>query len=113
MPGTHVALTRSGRSRRPDATRVGEVDPAARVEVTVTTAPERFAKDSDEVGRILGQFGLSVEATFPVTGSIVLSGTAAEIEDAFRPRLGLYSHGPDGILRGREGDVHIPVALDG
>ena len=29
------------------------------------------------------------------------------------PGLGMYSHGSDGILRGREGDLSIPADLDG
>ena len=58
-------------------------------------------------------FGLAVEAEYPATGSLVMSGTAAQIEAAFHAGLGMYSHGGDGMLRGREGAVRIPAELDG
>jgi kumamolisin len=113
MPGTHVPLTRGSRREKPDAVPVGDVDPASRVEVTVTVAPERFAEESEAVTRILGEFGLSVAAVYPATGSLRVDGTAAQIEDAFRAGLRMYDHGPDGVLRGREGDVYVPAALEG
>lgn len=111
MADTHVPLPDSRRGRKPDAARVGEVDPVSAVEVTVTVRPEQFPTDSAEVSRILGQFGLSVDATYPATGSLVVSGTAAQITEAFRPGLAMYDHGPDGVLRGREAEVHVPSAL--
>ncbi len=43
----------------------------------------------------------------------MLSGTAAQTEEAFHAGLGMYSHREDGVLRGREGDLSIPARLDG
>jgi kumamolisin len=114
MAGSHATLEGSGRRRRPGAPRVGDVDPASEIEVTVTLRrPERFAEDAQAVTRVLGRFGLAVEAERLATGSLVMSGTAAQIEAAFHPGLGMYSHAGDGILRGREGDVRIPSDLVG
>ena len=58
-------------------------------------------------------FGLTVEAEYPATGSLVMTGTAAQIEAAFHAGLGMYNHGQDGVLRGREDGVRIPLELDG
>lgn len=111
---THVPLDGSERGRTPDAMRVGDVDPASHIEVTVTLRhQERFAIDADVVKRELGRYGLTVEAEYPATGSLVMSATAAQMEAAFHAGLGTYSHRGDGMLRGREGAVRIPAELDG
>ena len=114
MTAAHAKLKGSERGRKPLAVRVGDVDPASPIEVTVTLRrPERFAKDAEAVKRVLGHFGLAVRAERPVTGSVVMTGTAAQIEAAFRAGLAMYSHARDGVLRGREGDVSVPSELDG
>jgi kumamolisin len=113
MPESHVRLAGSKRGEEPNARHVGDVDSASPIELTVTVHPEDFAHASEEVERVLGRFGLSVEPTYPATGSLAVSGSAGQIEDAFRAGLGLYDHGPDGILRGRKGEIHIPADLDG
>ena len=111
---THVPLDGSQRGRTPEAMRVGDVDPASHIEVTVTLRhQERFAIDADVVKRELGRYGLTVEAEYPATGSLVMSATAAQMEAAFHAGLGTYSHRGDGMLRGREGAVRIPAELDG
>ena len=114
MAGAHARLEGSERARKPHAVRVGDVDPASEIEVTVTLRrPERFSEDAEAVRRVLGRFGLAVQAERPATGSLVMTGTAAQIEAAFHPGLGMYSHPGDGVLRGREGDVRVPSELDG
>ena len=113
MAGAHVALADSKRPRKQDVVRVGEVDADSRVEVTLTLRPEHFARDSKKVKEVLGRVGLADDAEFPATGSLVMSGTAAQIEKAFRAGLGMYSHREDGVLRGREGELSIPADLDG
>src|SRR5580704_14515838 len=103
MARSHVALEGSERQRNPDAARVGDVDPASNVEVTVTLRhPERWQDEADAVRRALERFGLAVAAEYPATGSVVMSGTAAQIEAAFHTKLGAYSYNSDGQLRGRE-----------
>ncbi|HUB04785.1 MAG TPA: S53 family peptidase [Solirubrobacteraceae bacterium] len=114
MAGSHVALEGSERGRGPDAAHVGDADPASSVEVTVTLRrPERWRDDAEAVKRALARFGLVVAAEYPATGSVVLTGTAAQVEAAFRTRLKVYSHQRDGQLRGREGGLEIPEELDG
>lgn len=114
MPPAHVPLEGSKRGRKPNALRVGDVDPASPVEVTVTLRrPERWGDEAKAVRRALARFGLVVEREFPQTGSIVMTGTAAQIDAAFQTPLGMYSHDRDGILRGREGQFQIPAELDG
>jgi len=114
MAGSHVALAGSERGRGPDAARVGDVDPASSIEVTVTLRhPNRWRDDAQAVERTLERFGLVVATEYPATGSVVLTGTAAQIEAAFHARMGVYSHSGDGLLRGREGGLEIPGELDG
>ncbi len=114
MAVAHVPLEGSERGRKPNAVRVGDVDPASHVEATVTLSrPERWRDDAEAVRRVLASFGLAVEAEYPATGSLVIGGTAAQIEAAFHVGLGMYSHERDGVLRGREGRVKIPSELDG
>lgn len=132
MPDAHVPLDGSGRERKADAVRVGDVDPAAPVEVTVTVRrpelPEvgapisrdaferRYAvssNDTDAVTRVLERFGLAVGRESPATGSLVVSGTAAQVEAAFKPRLGMYRSHSEGDFRGREAEVEIPRELEG
>lgn len=114
MAKTHMPLEGSERRRKPQTVRVGDVDPASNVEVTVTLRhPDRWPADADLVKRVLGRFGLAVEVEQPATGSLVMKGTAAQMEAAFHAGLGWYSHGLDGVLRGREGGLRIPAELDG
>jgi kumamolisin len=114
MARSHVALEGSERQPNPEAARVGDVDPASNVEVTVTLRhPERWQDDAETVRRVLERFGLAVVAEYSATGSVVMTGTAAQIEAAFHTKLGVYSHSRDGRLRGREGGLEIPAELDG
>jgi kumamolisin len=114
MAAAHVRLEGNERSSKLGAVRIGDVDPAAPVEVTVTLRESRRSpEDFDAVRRALGRFGVTVQAERPATGSVIMRGTAAQVEDAFHAGLGMYSHGDDGLLRGREGDIHVPSELEG
>ena len=93
-PESHVRLEGSKRGEEPDAPHVGDVDSASPIELTVTVHPEDFAHASEEVKRVLGRFGLSVEEAYPATGSLAVSGSAGQIEDAFRAGLGLTITAP-------------------
>jgi kumamolisin len=93
---------------------VGDVDAASEIEVTVTLrSSEQFTEDAETIRSVLGGFGLAVEAERPATGSLVMAGSAAQIEAAFHVGLGVYSHDRDGLLRGREGSVRVPSELEG
>src|SRR5262249_12897613 len=69
--------------------------------------------DTAAVKRVLGRYGLTVSDAAAATGSLVVSGTAAQIEAAFAPGLGVYRTAGGREVRGREGHVKIPRALPG
>ncbi len=133
MTDTHVVLSGSNRPRKHDAERVGDVDPASPVEVTVTVrgpdlpqvtpgksmSREELERnysaspaDMDAVAAELGRNGLEVLDSAASTRSLRVRGTAEQMDATFRANLGVYRH--DGYeYRGREGSLQIPVALDG
>jgi kumamolisin len=76
----------------------------------------QYAVDPDDtaaVRRALGRFGLTVADGPPATGSLVVKGTAAQVEAAFEPRLGVYRSPTGQQFRGREGHLKIPRSLRG
>jgi kumamolisin len=110
------------------------LDPGTPIEVTVTLAgpavPEpapggpltrealsnQYGAEADTIAKVtdvLGRFGLTVEEASAPTRSLRVSGTAAQIEAAFKPGLATYSNPEQGEFRGREGQLQIPVELDG
>jgi kumamolisin len=132
MASSHVRLKGSERPAKRGAVRMRDLAATALVEVTVTLRhPELpdpgkpmtrrqleqvHAPSGDEVAavkRVLGRYGLNVTDGSPVTGSLRVTGTAAQIESAFEPRLGLYRSDSGREFRGREGDVRIPRTLRG
>jgi kumamolisin len=133
MADTHVVLSGSDRPRRHDAERIGDVDPASMVEVTVTVrGPElpqvtpgksmsreelersfsASAADMDAAAGELGRYGLEVVDSAAATRSLRVRGTAEQMDATFRANLGIYRH--DGHeYRGREGSLKIPASLEG
>ena len=133
MTDTHVVLSGSDRPRRRDAARLGDIDPAAAVEVTVTVRGpdlpqvtpgksmtreelERVysatPQDMDAVTSELGRYGLRVVDSAPSARSLRGTGTAEQMDAAFRANLGIYRH-HDHDYRGREGELEIPANLEG
>ncbi|MGH2887595.1 MAG: protease pro-enzyme activation domain-containing protein, partial [Solirubrobacteraceae bacterium] len=132
MPASHVRLEGSDRPPRRDAVRVGDLRAGSPIEVTVSVRhpglptpgspltraelEDRYSVSPDDtaaVRRFLGRFGLTVGVGSPATCSLVARGTAAQIEAAFRPGLGVYRSAGGARYRGREGHVEIPRALRG
>jgi kumamolisin len=135
MVDGHVVLENSERPRKHDAKRVRDVDPAAPIEVTVTLRGPQLpqldisrpalsrselesgygasAEDLALVQTTLERYGLKVQESSALTRSMRVSGTAAQMEDAFKPGLGIYRavDGPE--FRGREQELKIPTELDG
>src|SRR5579875_827065 len=135
MSDTHISLPGSFRALHPGARRVRDIDPGARVEVTLDlrfpplpdasrlpaqalSYPELAAQygaaqtDADTVAQVLiDQYGLTVDETSLGTHSMRVSGTAAQIEAAFQPNMGIYESADQPEYRGREGDIKIPAAL--
>jgi kumamolisin len=133
MADTHVVLSGSDRPRRHDAERVGDIDPAAAVEVTITVrgpdlpqvTPGKSVsreelervysaspQDMDAVASELARYGLEVVDSEPWARSLRVSGTAGQMDAAFRANLGIYRY-HDHDYRGREGGLEIPANLEG
>src|SRR5579884_1513520 len=131
----HVALPGSERPVAAGAQRLRDADPGERLQVTIALAgpplpdvgagetlsreqlEREHGADADTVRRVtevLEALGLSVDGSRPgLTRSLRVSGTVAQMEAAFRPRLGVYSHPEQGEFRGREGALHVPAELEG
>jgi kumamolisin len=133
---SHVVLRGSNREKDPDATPIGDVDPKEKFPVTIglagpklpgaddyvgqTLAPaeltERFGatkQDADTVAKTLKKFGLNVDSVSLQTRSMVVSGTAAAMEAAFKPGLVMMRSPDQGEYRGRRGTLQIPANLKG
>ncbi|HEY2320683.1 MAG TPA: S53 family peptidase [Solirubrobacteraceae bacterium] len=134
MTDTHVVLSGSERPRKHDAERVGDVDPSAAVEVTVTLrGPElpqvspghsmsreelerayaSSTEDMDAVAAALQGYGLEELDRMPSARSMRVRGTAAQMDAAFRADLGVYRRANGVEFRGREGELQIPGRLNG
>jgi kumamolisin len=116
--------------------RVRDVDPNASIEVTVTLrgpklpdadalnqpplSREEFARkygasvdDAKQVTDQLQSYRLKVEETSLVKRSVTVRGTAAQIEAAFQPQLGIYHDAEQGDFRSRAHVIRVPQQLDG
>jgi kumamolisin len=135
MVDGHVVLENSERPRKHAAERVRDVDPASPIEVTITLRGPQLpeldaskpalsrselesgygasAEDLERVRTTLERYGLKVQEASALTRSMRVSGTAAQMEDAFRPGLGIYRSAAGGEFRGREQGLQIPAELDG
>jgi kumamolisin len=71
------------------------------------------ADDAKKVADQLQSYGLKVEETSLVKRSLTVKGTAAQIEAAFQPQLGIYHDAEQGDFRGRAHVIRIPQQLDG
>lgn len=132
----HEVLRDSHRSAKAGAVRVGDVDPGEVIEATVTLAgpplpepgtsrasvlsreelAERMAAAEHTIEtarRVFRRLGLEVSDESALTRSMHVSGTAARMEAAFAPRLGIYESREQGRFRGREGELSVPAELRG
>ncbi|MBV8138879.1 MAG: S8/S53 family peptidase [Deltaproteobacteria bacterium] len=132
----HIVLHGSLRPAKRNAIRLRDVNPSEHIEVTLDlrgpklpgadTLPKKamtrdqFAakygadkRDADRIAKVLKNFGLKIEQTSLLTRSMRVSGSAADMERAFKPNLGIYRDPEQGEFRGREGALQIPAQLDG
>jgi kumamolisin len=130
----HVPLPGSERPAKVGARRLRDADPEERLMVTVTLRgpalpepgagevliPEQLGRehgaDPAVIARVseeLERLGLHVEHSSALTRSLRVSGTVAQLETAFKPALGVYSHPEQGEFRGREGQLQVPAELEG
>src|SRR5262249_17534271 len=130
-----------GSTRRPlrDATRVGDVDADHRVLVSIivrrppnrpagdpipanASAADRRARVARQSGadpadlRAVEQFavdaGLEVRSVDAARRTVMVEGPASAMAAAFNVDLGRYRTTDGVTYRGREGDVHVPAALE-
>ena len=132
MADTHVVVKGGARPAMADAERLRELPAGAPVTVTLTLrgpalpepgpalTREEFqrdyaasAGDIATVTRTLDEFGLRIEHESALSRSVIVSGTAGQIEEAFRPGLGIYHSAEQGEFRGREGEIKVPAELEG
>jgi kumamolisin len=135
MNPSHIELYGSRRPLKRGAQRVRDVDPHSLIEVTVTLRrkdeeneelgvnpislgqnTEQFGADITDVQKVesvLRPYGLSLQHVSADRHSLRFIGTAAAMESAFRPGLGIYHSLRQGEYRGRESILQIPAELDG
>lgn len=109
----HVPLPGSDRPAASGAQRLRDVAADERIVITVTVARDRGDDAVMRVAELLAGLGLTLLEASPETWSLRLSGSAAQMEEVFRPGLGIYGHPEQGEFRGREGQLQMPSALAG
>jgi kumamolisin len=126
----------SRRSPVRNATRIGDVPADAPVQVTVTLrgprlpsadqlpaealSPAEFSAsfgaspaDAEQVTRTLQRYGLTVSDVSLPTRSMQVSGTAAQMQAAFGPQLGIYRDATGREFRDRQGTYGVPKEIAG
>jgi kumamolisin len=132
----HVVVRGSSRDAVSGAVRVGDADPSAYLEVTITLRgpalpaakslatrgmslrqfEARFGAaraDVDKVARVLRPYGLRVLRISRATRSMQVGGSVQAMEEAFHPNLGMYKSAGQEAFRDREGDYKVPAELSG
>lgn len=134
MPSERVALRGSERRLRPNTQQIGIPDPASLITVTVLLRRKNSdlpAPGTETLSReeFAARFGASADDVPPIEEfacdndltvmqidlarrSIVLVGTVANMGEAFATDLLLFQ-GPEGMFRGRVGELYVPANLDG
>ena len=130
MAETRVAVRGSNRQPPPNASLVGSPDPSELIDVTVMLRrraelpeqPERVSREefarrygADPVDiEIVEQFAedndLTVVEIDVARRCVVLSGTIANMNEAFTTQIRLFQS-PDGVFRGRTGVLYVPSVL--
>jgi kumamolisin len=68
-------------------------------------------RDAEEVSQVLRKLGLKIVDVSLPARCMKVSGTVAQMEAAFHPRLGVYKSADQGEFRDREGDYKVPASL--
>ncbi len=134
MSKAHTVLEGSQRPEPVGAVRVRDVDPNAHVEATIALkAPElpsadevlpkalspaelkkKYGADPKTIRKVedkLRSYGLRIEGVGTTGRSLRVSGTAADMESAFRAGMGIYHSAAQGDFRAREGAVSVPSEI--
>lgn len=132
MAGERIAIPGSERQQIPNSNVIGTPDPNEIMSVTVVLRrrnanlpppgsetigrrefAERFGADAADVDRIeqfAAENDLTVVQTDLARRSVVLSGTIADLSEAFGTQLSIFQS-PDGAFRGRIGQLYVPVEV--
>jgi len=132
MASERIAIPGSERQQIPNSNLIGTPDPNEIISVTVTLrrrnahlpAPgteiisrhefaERFGAhpaDADRIEQFAAENDLTVVQTDLARRSVVLSGTIANMSEAFGTQLSIFQS-PNGAFRGRTGLLYVPVDL--
>jgi kumamolisin len=134
MPSEKIALPGSERQQVPHSQLAGSPDPNELITVTVSlrrktdelprpgtsrVTREEFAdlyganpKDVALVEQFAAEYDLTVGEVDLARRSVQLSGTVANMNEAFGTQLRLFQS-PDGVVRGRTGVLFVPAELAG
>ena len=131
---SHIVLRGSKRAKDPTAKWASEIKPNRMIDVTINLAgpplpsadevmnltPKELAKysaskdDANQVAKSLKKYGLKVGKVDLLTRSMNVTGTAKQMEAAFKPRLCIMRSARQGEYVGREpGPLQIPAELKG
>jgi kumamolisin len=69
--------------------------------------------DAALVSKVMRDFGFGIQSVNLAARSIVIKGTVAQAEDAFKPSLAMYKNKDQGVFRDRTGGYCIPAELEG
>jgi kumamolisin len=135
-PSNRVVIPGSERHPLPGATKKEKADPAERISVSIYVRPRRpleeasaapsrhlsreefsatFGADPGDLAKVktfANVHHLTVQEEDPARRVVMVSGTVADMSQAFGVDLATYDH-PGGSYRGREGPITVPTELDG
>ena len=132
MAGERIAVRGSERRLLPNAQAVGTPDPAGWITATVVLRrraelpsdpaatrltrgefEQRYGAGPEDI-RLVEQFAAANDLTVlevdPARRTVVLGGTVANMNEAFGTQLRVFQS-PDGVFRGRTGELYLPVDL--
>src|SRR5271155_656449 len=128
MDNTHAVVAGSKRVPLPGARALGRANPHTTIEVSLKLRPkneipdltgrpaatmsreqlaEKYGASEDDIDKVVEafqKFGLKRAEANAATRTVRLSGTIAQMENAFQVKLFNYAH-PEGNYRGRIGQV--------
>jgi kumamolisin len=132
MADTHAAVRGSKRVPLPGARALGRTNPHTTIEVSLKLRPkneipdltgrpaatmsreelaEKYGASGNDINKVVEafqKFGLKRVEANAATRTVRLSGTIAQMENAFQVKLFDYAH-PEGNYRGRIGEVSVPT----
>jgi kumamolisin len=134
MPERHTILPGTRRPLAAGARRVRDIDPNARIEVTINLkAPDlpptdkmpassmsvedfvhKYGVSQENIAKVeemLRSYGLRVEGVGPTNRSLRVSGSAAAMQSAFQSNMAIYHSAAQGEFRAREGENSVPAEL--